>query len=162
MSLSDRFKIIEEIEFGDQVVGLLHGHLDEMAAFSPPGCVHALDLEGLQTADVTFYTVWEGEVLVGCGALKELEGGDGEIKSMRTASEYLRQGIGRMMVEYLLQEARKRGYTRVSLETGNTEYFQAAHALYRGFGFEACEPFADYAENDFSQCMTLKLDAGEC
>jgi putative acetyltransferase len=140
-----------------QVVALLEVHFAGLLASSPAGSCHFLDLSGLRGPDVTFWTVWDGEDLLGCGALKQLDPQHGEIKSMRTAAEHLRRGTGAALVGHILQTARARGYRRISLETGSGTAFEAAHALYRQFGFTECGPFADYREDPFSRFMSRVL-----
>lgn len=133
---------------------LLAFHLAEMARWSPPEQVHALPAEGLGAPDVTFYTAWRGDELAGCGALRELAPGHGELKSMRVAPAHLRSGVGEAILRHLLGEARARGYSRVSLETGRPAPFLAAQRLYAKHGFAECPPFGDYMATDFSMCMT--------
>jgi len=128
-----------------------------MALHSPPESVHALDIEGLRKPDITFWSVWEGGELLGCGALKELDSQHAEIKSMRTSSSHLRRGVAKYLLNYMLEEARRRGYSRVSLETGSMEAFEPARQLYANFGFTYCEPFADYVEDPYSVFMTREL-----
>lgn len=140
------------------VIALLHLHLAHMHENSPPESVHALDLSGLQRPDMTLWTAWDGDALLGCGALKQLDATHGEIKSMRTAPEKLRRGTGAALVSHILSEARARGYKRLSLETGSGPAFEPAHALYRQFGFAECGSFGDYPEDDpFSRFMTRIL-----
>jgi putative acetyltransferase len=141
-----------------EVVRLLQEHLEFVAIHSPPESVHALDLDALRAPEISFWTAWEGSVLAGCGALKELSTTHGELKSMRTASSHLRRGVAAGLVEHLLGFARERGYRRVSLETGSMEAFAPAHALYASFGFEPCGPFANYIDDPYSTFMTRKLD----
>jgi len=143
---------------GPEVVALLQEHLESAALHSPPESVHALDLEGLRAPEVTFWSVWQRSELLGCGALKELDARHGEIKSMRTASSHLRRGIAAMLLEHILNVALERGYHRLSLETGSMEAFAPARALYARFGFELCEPFADYVHDPYSVFMTRELD----
>ncbi|MFB9276440.1 GNAT family N-acetyltransferase [Cohnella cellulosilytica] len=142
---------------GEEVRELIRQHLASMMETSPPESVHALDLSGLQRSDVTFWSVWEQGELMGCGALKELDGRHGEVKSMRTASAHLRKGVARRMLQHIVDEAGRRGYHRLSLETGATESFVPARTLYESFGFRYCEPFSDYAEDPYSAFMTLEL-----
>lgn len=139
------------------VIDLLEEHLRCMALASPPESIHALNLGGLRKPDVTFWTIWNGDELAGCGALKELDSGHGEIKSMRTAYAYQGKGIAKLMLQHLAREARARGYRRLSLETGSMEYFEPARKLYAGFGFEFCPPFGSYEEDPNSRFMTLEL-----
>jgi putative acetyltransferase len=145
-------------DFSDpRVLDLLRLHLDGMHASSPPGTVHALDLSGLRTPAISFWTAWRGEALLGCGALKEIDQAHGEIKSMRTAPAHLRQGVAAALLDHMLALARARGYRRVSLETGSGEAFEAALALYRRSGFQGGEPFGDYRPTAFNQFLHLDL-----
>ena len=100
---------------------------------------------------------WDGEQLIGCGALKELDSRHGEIKSMRTASSHRRKGAAKQMVQHILAEARRRGYRRLSLETGATEAFEPARRLYEKFGFDYCGPFGDYGADSNSAFMTKQI-----
>lgn len=151
---------------GPEIAALLDEHLEEMRAVSPPESKHALDLEGLRAPDVTFWTVWDdtddrddtgGASLLGCGALRELDPSHGEIKSMRTASAHRGRGTATRLVEHVVAEARRRGYRRLSLETGAQEYFAPARRLYARHGFVPCAPFADYPEDHHSVHLTLVL-----
>jgi putative acetyltransferase len=142
---------------GPEVHALLEEHLRNMRAISPPDSVHALDLAALRRTEITFWTIWDGNELLGCGALKELDPTHGEVKSMRTAMAHRRKGVGRAMLEHIVAEARRRGYARLSLETGAMAPFAPAHRLYEGFGFTACGPFADYADDPNSRFFTLDL-----
>lgn len=140
-----------------EVRALLGEHLSNMHELSPPESVHALDISGLQSPDVTFWTVWEGSVLLGCGALKELDPTHGEVKSMRTPRQLRRRGAGRAVLTHILNEARVRGYNRLSLETGSMEAFKPAQELYTSFGFTFCAPFGSYRPDPNSAFMTLDL-----
>ncbi|HZF98045.1 MAG TPA: GNAT family N-acetyltransferase [Pseudoxanthomonas sp.] len=142
---------------GPEIARLLQDHLDEMFLHSPPESVHALDLARLRRPEITFWTVWEGGALVGCGALKALEATHGEIKSMRTAAGHQRKGVAATLMRHILQVARERGYRRLSLETGSPNAFVPARAMYERFGFEECGPFADYVEDPYSAFMTIEL-----
>ena len=139
------------------VLALLREHLQGMADHSPPESIHALDVEGLKAPGITFWTMRNGSEVLGCIALKQLNERHGEIKSMRTASAHLRKGVGAALLEHLVVEATRRGYERLSLETGSGPGFEAAHALFRKFGFVECGPFADYREDPFSRFMTAAL-----
>lgn len=141
----------------DKIIALIGEHLQGMFKNSPPESVHALDLEGLKQPNVTFWSAWEGEELLGCGALKELDPQHGEIKSMRTAAAHLRKGVARSLLDHILSVAKERGYRRVSLETGSMHSFIPARKLYADFGFTVCGPFADYAEDPNSTFMTMEL-----
>jgi len=142
---------------GAEIRALLAEHLDNMRQLSPRESVHALDLPALVKPEITFWTVWSGFELLGCGALKELTSTHGEVKSMRTASAHRRQGVGRAMLEHIIAEARRRSYARLSLETGSMPAFQPARTLYESFGFTYCSPFADYAVDPNSAFMTRRL-----
>jgi putative acetyltransferase len=140
-----------------EVHDLLREHLIDMYELSPPESVHALDLAELRGPDITFWTVWDGSLLLGCGALKELTPTHGEVKSMRTPRAHRRRGAGRAVVAHILAEARSRGYRRLSLETGSGEAFEPAQSLYRSFGFTACGPFAGYQADPNAVFMSLEL-----
>ena len=152
-------RIIEDDLSRAEVVALLREHLDDMVRHSPPGSVHALDAGALRAPDVTFWTAWDGAQLLGCGALKQLHRGHGEIKSMRTARAHLGQGVATALLSHLIDESVRRLYARLSLETGSGPAFDAALALYEKFGFEYCGPFAGYREDPFSRFMTLDLQS---
>jgi putative acetyltransferase len=142
---------------GPEVQALLAEHLRAMHSISPPESVHALDLPGLRRPELTFWTVWSGGELLGCGALKELDPQHGEIKSMRTVRAHLRRGVARAMLEHLMSIAAQRGYRRLSLETGVQSAFEPARRLYEAFGFQVCPPFSDYGEDPNSVFMTRLL-----
>jgi putative acetyltransferase len=139
------------------VCRLVQEHLQTMASLSPPESVHALGLEALRKPDITFWSVWQNSQLVGCGALKELDARHGEIKSMRTASPHRRKGDAARLVCHIIDEARRRLYRRLSLETGSMDAFAPARQLYTRFGFQLCGPFADYVEDPHSVFMTREL-----
>jgi putative acetyltransferase len=142
---------------GREISELLNEHLRSLAEVSPPESCHALSLDGLRQPDVTFWSAWKDGELAGCGALKELGDEHGEIKSMRTAVSHLRQGVGSFVLEHIISEARRRGYRRLSLETGAMSYFRPAHALYEKFGFKRCAPFGNYREDPNSVFMSREL-----
>ena len=142
---------------GPEVSNLIGEHLRNMHQLSPPESIHALGLEKLRQPDITFWTVWEGAELLGCGALKELDASHGEIKSMRTAAAHLRKGVASVMLRHILDEAKRRGYRRLSLETGSGEAFEPARTLYRRFGFAECGPFGHYVLDPNSAFMTMGL-----
>ena len=127
-----------------KVAQLLSEHLHDMAQLSPPESIHALGHEALLQPDISFWSVWDGDELLGCGALRELDARHGEIKSMRTASAHRGKGVASYLLQYLLDEAARRGFRRLSLETGSMAGFAPAHRLYERFGFARCAPFADY------------------
>jgi putative acetyltransferase len=150
-------RIIEDDLRGPEIAELLKVHLDAMHDQSPPESVHALDLDALRAPDISFWTAWIGDELGGCGAMKELDPGHGEIKSMRTSVKYLRKGVAASILEHIINTARERGYRRLSLETGSSAPFMPAHRLYQRFGFFPCDPYADYTDTTFSQYFTLNL-----
>lgn len=140
-----------------QTLALLALHLGGMADNSPPGHSFALDVSGLKAPGVRVWSAWDGEAIAGIGALKDLGDGGGELKSMRTHPDHLRKGVGAAILEHILAEARRRGLSRVSLETGSGEAFEPALELYRRRGFESCGAFGDYVASAFNQFMRLEL-----
>jgi len=140
-----------------EVIELLREHLRSLAQHSPPESMHALDLESLRQPAVTFWSVWDGGALMGCGALKELDSGHGEIKSMRTAPQYLRRGVALRLLQHILDEAQRRAYRKLSLETGSMAAFAPARRLYAACGFKECAPFADYVPDPNSVFMSKQL-----
>ncbi len=142
---------------GSEIAALLTDHVQSLAAVSPPESCHVLNLDGLRQPEISFWSVWQGNELVGCGALKELDSTHAEIKSMRTASAHLRKGVAAMLLQHLIEEATTRGYRRLSLETGSMAYFEPARRLYHKFGFAPCAPFANYVEDPNSVFMTREL-----
>lgn len=142
---------------GADVAALLQEHLDDMHRHSPPESVHALDLDKLRRPQISFWVARDGDALLGCGALKQLDARHGEIKSMRTANAHRGRGVGAAMLEHILGEARRRGYTRLSLETGTPAAFDPARRLYARHGFVECGPFGDYVPDPYSTFMTLEL-----
>lgn len=142
---------------GAEIARLLEQHLQDMRRVSPPESVHALDLDRLRVPEITFWTVWAGSALAGCGAIKELAPDHGEIKSMRTAPEFRNQGVASLMLNHIIQEAKKRQYTRLSLETGSMAFFEPARRLYQKYGFAPCGPFSSYQEDPNSVFMTMQL-----
>ena len=142
---------------GPEIRGLLEEHLASMRRLSPPESVHALPIEGLRQPGITFWAAWENGELLGCGALKELDPQHGEIKSMRTSSRHLKKGVATALLHHILGEAGRRGYRRLSLETGSMQAFEPARQLYARAGFVSCGPFADYLEDPNSVFMTKEL-----
>jgi putative acetyltransferase len=142
---------------GPEVRALLEEHLKNMRQLSPPGSVHALDLAGLRKPEITFWTIWSGVEILGCGALKELSPTHGEVKSMRTSAAHRRNGVANAVLSHIAGEARARSYARLSLETGSLRAFEPAQRLYAGYGFTYCGPFGDYVEDPNSVFMTLVL-----
>lgn len=139
------------------VAELLATHLEFSHGETPPGHVHALDIDGLVADDITFVSARRAGQLLGVGALRPLDGHHAELKSMQTAAGARGQGIGTDMVEHLVALARARGCSRVSLETGAIDAYAPARALYEKLGFQVCPPFGDYTDNPYSQCMTMLL-----
>ena len=140
-----------------QVLALLKTHLDGMHATSPPEHVHALDVSGLKHPSMSFWSARAGGDILGCGALKELSKTQGEIKSMRTHSGHLRKGVAAHILEHILQRAKERRYSKLSLETGRGPAFDPALKLYLKYGFQYGEAFGDYEANEFSQFLHLTL-----
>lgn len=152
--------IVQEGKLDDpQVIALIEVHAGGMLANSPPGTTHFLDLSKLKTPDITFLSAWEGETLLGIGAVKQLNDETGEIKSMRTAEAALGRGVGTVILRHIIQLAEQRGYTTLKLETGTGDAFDAAHALYARHGFAPCPPFADYEATDFNRFFALPLNS---
>lgn len=140
------------------VLALIEEHLRDMYELTPPEAVFAFDASKLRAPDVTFWTAWRDEELLGCAALKALSPTEGEVKSMRTPAARRRTRAGRALLEHLLREARGRGWRTLYLETGRHPAFHPAHALYRSAGFRECGPFGDYADNGHSVFMALRLE----
>jgi putative acetyltransferase len=132
-------------------------HVTTARAQPAPGSAHALDPAGLQAPDVSFWTMWDDDTLLGCGALKRLDADHGEVKSMHTAQGARRQGVGSAMLRHIIATARAQGLSRLSLETGSWDYFAPAHALYARHGFVECGPFGDFVLDPNSIFMTLDL-----
>lgn len=143
---------------GPEVALLISEHTNSLAELSPPESTHALNLDKLRQPEITFWSAWEKGELLGCGALKDLGEQHGEIKSMRTSSAHLRKGVARKILEHIIEEAKQRGFRRLSLETGSLDAFEPARRLYASFGFQYCEPFADYIPDPYSVFMTLELE----
>jgi putative acetyltransferase len=142
---------------GPEVAALLTEHLECMAQVSPPESCHALNLERLRQPGITFWTVWARQQLAGCGALKELDPTHGEVKSMRTAEAFLRRGVASMLLQHVMAEAKRRGYRRLSLETGSMLYFEPARSLYRKAGFKECAAFVGYKPDTNSTFFTREI-----
>ena len=142
---------------GGEVIGLLEEHLADMYATSPPESVHALDLDGLKSPEITFFSAWKDSQLLGCVAIKELDTQHAELKSMRTSQFARKSGVASQLLQHVLDTAAIRKYQTISLETGSEDYFKAARNLYEKFGFGYCEPFSDYELDPHSQFMTIEL-----
>jgi putative acetyltransferase len=142
---------------GSEIAEFLEEHIKEMKSVSPPESKHALDLEGLRKPEIMFWSVWDDSRLIGCGAMKELDANHAEIKSMRTAISRRGKGIASRLLQHILNEAKRRGYRRISLETGSMPFFEPARNLYAKYSFENCAPFSTYREDPNSVFMTRKL-----
>jgi putative acetyltransferase len=150
-------RIIQDDLSDPRVIGLLQTHVASARAQTAPGSAHALDLEGLKSSDISVWTMWEDETLVGVGALKRLSADHGEVKSMHTAQAMRAKGAGSAMLRHIIAVAKAGGLARLSLETGSWEYFDPARRLYRKHGFVECPPFADYVLDPNSVFMSLEL-----
>jgi len=142
---------------GGEVLELLEEHMSDMLATSPPDSVHALDHISLKSPEITFYSGWDGEKLLGCVAIKQLTEDHGEIKSMRTATAARNTGVATKLLNHVVGIALDRGYRKISLETGSQEFFKPARKLYEKNGFYYCAPFSDYSEDPNSKFMTREL-----
>jgi len=140
-----------------EVLVLLQRHLDLMRASSPPESVHALDPSGLAVPAVRFFTLRDGEAVLGMGALKTITVSHAEIKSMHIVAEARRRGLARVLLDHLLAEAATAGFQRLSLETGVEPVFAPARSLYAAAGFTDCPPFEGYGEDPHSVFMTRAL-----
>lgn len=149
---------------GDAILGLLREHRAHMHAVTPRHSAHALDPEALRAPEITFWSLWEGEELLGCGALKEIDARTGEIKSMRTADAHRGRGVASRLLAHITDEARQRGYARLCLETGVFEAFVPAQSLYLKHGFVGCGPFGSYREDPntvFFEKVLTPFDSGD-
>jgi putative acetyltransferase len=140
-----------------RVVALLHTHVSRARAETARGSAHALDLAALRAPEITFWSAWEGEAVVGVGALKRLSADHGEVKSMHTAEAARGRGVGSALLRQIVATARAAGMSRLSLETGAWPYFAPARALYARHGFVECGPFRDYRKDPNSVFMTWVL-----
>lgn len=144
-------------DLSGEVIKLLEEHLADMYATSPPGSVHALDVNALKSAEITFFSGWSNGELMGCVAIKELDSSHVELKSMRTSSHARNSGVASKLLKHVLNIASSNGYQTISLETGSQEFFKPARNLYEKFGFSYCEPFGGYELDPNSQFMTRAL-----
>jgi putative acetyltransferase len=142
---------------GPQIAAFLQEHVREMLSVTPVESKHALDLDSLRRPEITFWSVLDNGAVVGCGAIKRLDPAHAEVKSMRTSSTCKRSGIASRLLGHIITEARRMGYTRLSLETGSADFFLPARRLYAKFGFEYCGPFADYQPDPNSVFLTRTL-----
>jgi putative acetyltransferase len=147
----------------ERVEALIRYHRDEARATTPSCNAHSLDSSGLADPSVSFFSAWDGDTLLGIGAIKQLDETHAELKSMRTAPDQLRRGVARAMLAHLVGLARERGYARLSLETGTAPMFTPANAMYEAAGFVDCPPFGGYRASPYNRFMTLRLasDQGE-
>ena len=152
-----RLQIREDDLTDEGIAHFLRKHLDDMNEITPPESVHALDLEALRSPDITFWSAWEGDELLGCGALKELDSRSGEDKSMRTDEAHRGRGVASKILEHIIKEAERRAYDFLNLETGAMPEFVPARALYIRYGFEYRGPFAEYTDDPNSVFMTKKI-----
>lgn len=143
---------------GGEVIQLLEEHLQDMYATSPPESVHALDVEALKSPQITFYSGWKEQTLLGCVAIKSLNDKHAELKSMRTSTHARNQGVASRLLAHALEQASAKGFKTVSLETGSQAFFHPARSLYEKYGFQYCGPFADYDEDPNSRFMSKSLD----
>ncbi|TYK43030.1 GNAT family N-acetyltransferase [Actinomadura decatromicini] len=142
---------------GPEIAEFLHEHVRQMRSVTPLESKHALDLDALRRPEVTFWTVRDDGLIVGCGAVKRLDASHAELKSMRTAPKRTRSGVASLLLAHILTEAKRMGFARLSLETGSDEFFAPARGLYEKFGFAYCAPFADYRPDPNSVFMTKGL-----
>jgi putative acetyltransferase len=156
-SQAKQLRIVVDDLSGAQIAAFLEAHVQELRSVTPLESKHALDLDSLRRPEITFWSVMDGDSVVGCGAIKRLDAHHAEVKSMRTASTHKRSGIASLLLARIITEARRRGYARLSLETGAAEFFLPARKLYEKFGFAYCEPFAGYRPDPNSVFMTRRL-----
>ena len=150
-------KSIEGNFDNSEVNDLLKKHFVELRSVSPTGSTHVLDIDGLKDPSIKFWSLWENNKLIGCGALKFLEKNHGEFKSIRVADEFRKKGIGERIIEHLIEEAKKLEISKLSIETGAGEFFLPVRKLFSKFGFKLCPPFAHYKEDPHSCYYTLNL-----
>jgi putative acetyltransferase len=155
--VEEKIRISVDDLSGTEIAEFIEEHIQEIKAISPPESKHALNLEGLRKPEITFWTVWDGSNLIGCGAIKKLDSNHAEIKSMRIGIAQRQQGIASMLLQHILNEAKLKGYRRISLETGSMSFFEPARSLYRKYGFKNCAPFSTYKEDPNSVFMTKEL-----
>ena len=141
-----------------KVNNLLKKHFIELRSVSPAGSTHVLDVEGLKDPSIKFWSLWENEKLIGCGALKFLDSQHGEFKSIRVADEFRKKGFGEKIIFHLIEEAKKLKIKKISIETGSGNFFKSARELFKKFGFEPCEPFAHYTEDAKSWYYSKNID----
>lgn len=142
---------------GGEVIALLHEHLADMYATSPPESVHALDVDALKASNIRFFSAWQDGELAGCVAIKALDSQLAELKSMRTATAFRGHGVGQALLQFVIDHAKVQGFSALNLETGTQDYFAPARNLYHKFGFTDCGPFGQYKPDPNSHFMTLSL-----
>ena len=142
-----------------EVDELLRKHFIELRSVSPAGSTHVLDIDGLKNPSIKFWSLWENEKLMGCGALKFLNENHGEFKSIRVADQYRGKGYGQKIIAHLIAEAKELKIKKISIETGSGEFFKSARGLFKSFGFKKCEPFSHYKTDPNSCYMTLKISS---
>ena len=148
-------------DFSDsRVVDLLNFHFTSARGQTAEGSAHVLDLNGLQSPEISLWTIWDDDALLGCGALKRLSADHGEVKSMHTIQTARRKGAGSAILRHIIATARGEGMRRLSLETGSWDYFRPAREFYKDHGFQECAPFADYKQDPNSVFMSLDLQEG--
>jgi putative acetyltransferase len=141
----------------DRILRLLRHHFDTCHAVTPPGSAHVFDVSRLAAPEIDFWAAWDGDTLLGVGAMKPLDATHGEVKSMHTTEAARRRGVGSTLLKHIIATSRARGLTRLSLETGSFGYFEPARALYMAHGFEECPPFGDYRPDPNSVFLTLAI-----
>ena len=137
-----------------EVNELLTKHFVELRAASPEGSAHVLDIPGLQISSIKFWSLWNNDLLMVCGALKFLDNQHGEFKSIRIHDNFRNKGNGINVVNHLITEAKKLDIVRLSIETGAGEFFKPARKLFKQSGFKPCNPFAHYKEDINSVYLT--------
>ena len=142
-----------------EVDKLLRKHFIELRSVSPAGSTHVLDIDGLKDPSIKFWSLWENEKLMGCGALKFLNENHGEFKSIRVADQYRGKGYGKRIINHLIAEAKELKIKKISIETGSGEFFKSARNLFKNFGFKKCEPFSHYKTDPNSCYMTLEINS---
>tara|TARA_B100001758_G_C18047445_1_gene421408 strand:- start:151 stop:615 length:465 start_codon:yes stop_codon:yes gene_type:complete len=142
-----------------EVDDLLRKHFIELKSVSPAGSTHVLDIDGLKNPSIKFWSLWENEKLMGCGALKFLNENHGEFKSIRVADQYRGKGYGKKIISHLIAEAKELKIKKISIETGSGEFFKSARRLFKNFGFEKCEPFSHYKTDANSCYMSLEINS---
>jgi putative acetyltransferase len=150
-------KSIEGNFDNSEVDKLLRKHFIELRSVSPAGSTHVLDIDGLKDPSIKFWSLWENEKLMGCGALKFLNENHGEFKSIRVADQYRGKGYGQKIIAHLIAESKELKIKKISIETGSGEFFKSARSLFKKFGFKKCEPFSHYMNDSNSCYMTLEI-----